>query len=442
MKIQFSAEGTPVVSDQFVTRAGKMFEVGKYPDKKFELSTADMDAVCRDFKPVSLGLFGEKPTAKLNVGHRPSIFDLGELGHISRVWHDGKEMFADVSLDKDIDAYFKKHNITATVSAEWDIPSKQLIGLALEHNPYFQDAAIYAAFSKDPETFARSAVASMHDSSVYNGAECGGKSLFSDAAQFMTSDELKTLQKVHDMCTGDGKHCDAMASRNAMYSASADPTPKPRTRKDEKQMTYFERMLAKFRGAGVPDKEATEAAAFAAAAHKESGENIASFSQADMDAAREATKKELRAEFAEQMATRDAQIQTLNANFAEDRSKATFAASEAAVTQLKRDCKLTAAEGAEYLAMAKDNPAAFAVVLPVLQKRTPLAQFGGPVQRIAPTPDSPTAQFNAKVQEYADKNKVSFGQAAKAVAQQDPQLAQAHFATTSIAVGGVSEGDN
>ncbi|MCW3053304.1 MAG: hypothetical protein JWN14_2474, partial [Chthonomonadales bacterium] len=317
---------------------------------------------------------------------------------------------------------------------------------ALEHNPYFHDAALYAAFSKDPIGFARNAVASMHDSSVYNGAECGGKSLFSEAAQFMTPDDLKTLQKVHDLCSGDGKHCDAMASRNAMYSAPADPTP-PRTRKDEKQMTYFERMLAKFRGAGVPDKEAKEAAAFAAAAHTDAtagGDTLpaANFSQSDIDTAREATKAEVRAEFHAEMAKRDKQIEDLKADFAGNEVKTTFAANKDAITQLKRDLKITAAEGEQYLKMAQENPAAFAANLPILKDRTPLAQFSGPKQRIAPTPDSPTAQFDAKVVEHADKNKVSYGQAAKAVAQQHPELAQAHFAATTIAVGGASEGDN
>lgn len=235
MNVIFSASENPTEDGEFVTRTGKIFQAGNYPSKKFSLDAAEMEAVCREFQPVTLHAEGDRPSAKVNVGHKPTLFDLGELGLVAKIWNNGTDLFADVKIDKDIDAYFQKHGIEAKVSAEWDIDTKKLIGLSLEHNPYFKDAALYAAFSKDPADFARSAVARMHDEAVYGGAECGGKSLFRAVAEFMTPAELQTMQAVHDTCKGESSsHCNAMASRSAMYSA--DPGKSPTTNPDERPL--------------------------------------------------------------------------------------------------------------------------------------------------------------------------------------------------------------
>lgn len=138
--IEFAVGPQVRVDGNFIIRTGKIFEAGDYPDKKFALNADEMRAACTNFQPVAL-----------NVEHVPTIFDLGDLGRVERVWDDGVNLSADVAVNRHVDAYMQQHKIPLKVSAEWDRELKTLSGLALVKNPRVTDAAIMAAFAAHKE---------------------------------------------------------------------------------------------------------------------------------------------------------------------------------------------------------------------------------------------------------------------------------------------------
>ena len=117
MEVTFSATENPTSEGDFVTRTGKIFEVGNWPNKVpggFALTPQEMDAECSRFQPVKLGKSNPKwPNAGNASGHKPSSFDLGRFGEINKLWNDGKNLYADVKLNKHIDAYFPSFNRTS-----------------------------------------------------------------------------------------------------------------------------------------------------------------------------------------------------------------------------------------------------------------------------------------------------------------------------------------
>lgn len=48
----FSVDGAATPDGEFITRTGKIFEAGEYPDKKFSLTEEELDAAVASFTPV------------------------------------------------------------------------------------------------------------------------------------------------------------------------------------------------------------------------------------------------------------------------------------------------------------------------------------------------------------------------------------------------------
>lgn len=129
----FSIEGPAKSDGDFVTRTGKLFEAGEYPDKKFSLTESEMDAAVAAFTPV-----------KNNLEHVNTVLD-GKVGKIQHVERRGKELFGTVQIPKWLDTIIGKDPLK--VSLEWARNTKQIIGNALVINPRVPDAQLVAAFT-------------------------------------------------------------------------------------------------------------------------------------------------------------------------------------------------------------------------------------------------------------------------------------------------------
>lgn len=134
-KIVFDLEAPSAREGAFVLRTGKIFEAGEYEDKAFSMSPEEMEAACRQFE-------AGKP---LNFEHAPCPLD-GLMGHVERIWNDGRSLYADVSLNRHLDAIYRENSLPVRVSAELFRDKKTLAGLALVRHPRVSDAALMAAF--------------------------------------------------------------------------------------------------------------------------------------------------------------------------------------------------------------------------------------------------------------------------------------------------------
>lgn len=133
----FSTEGDRV------RRQGKIFEVGTYPAQQFSLTEAEADAAIAGFQPVPLEVehFATKG--------QPSIFD-GKLGHLTRVWRQGKDLYGEVEVPAWADAPWGEWG--RKVSTVWNRATKSLERCGLVINPAVGDAAMMAAFAAQQPT--------------------------------------------------------------------------------------------------------------------------------------------------------------------------------------------------------------------------------------------------------------------------------------------------
>lgn len=147
-----------------VTRRGKIFEAGDYPDKTFDISAEELQAAVDAFEPVDL-----------DIEHMPTVLD-GKLGQLKSVAvaDDGMSLLGEVELPEWLHELIG--NVALRVSTTWDRMEKRLIGLALVLNPRVSDAAVFSAFagrrhsSADAKDFQ-----SIHDLMVTHGAICAAE---------------------------------------------------------------------------------------------------------------------------------------------------------------------------------------------------------------------------------------------------------------------------
>jgi hypothetical protein len=117
----------------YVVRRGKVSETGSYPDKNIAFSSDDFDAAVSDFAPVPM-----------DSEHEASLFD-GALGTLRRVWRQGKELWGEIAVPKELDALFTKNGIARRVSLTWDRATKRIIGCAWAKYPRVSDAAVFSS---------------------------------------------------------------------------------------------------------------------------------------------------------------------------------------------------------------------------------------------------------------------------------------------------------
>lgn len=405
----------PRVEGESVIRTGKFFECGtEFTDmhgRKFGISEAEADA-----------LLPAASEGYLNVEHAPSFLD-GLMGSIRRYWRDGKDILAEYAINKHLHALTEGRPIK--VSSEWDAQTKRPLGAAFVLHPAVKDAVMLTAFSTFTAQFGASHMQRLHDLSADYGAECGGTRYFHERAEFITPDELKALQDVHDHCAKNGADCNAYQTRKGMYYSRPQASAQP-DRKVAAKMSFLEGLKALFRKAGVPEDEI-------ATALKDAPEVKLETASADFSQHPEvvAMKKQVE-EQAALINRQSEQVTAMLAQQQEDRKLAQFKQDSVSVASLKRERKLTPAEADEYLTLAKDNPTAFAATLPLLQKREPLAQFSGPMLR-AQNPwqegsQDAGQQLVKMAEEKAKKDGISMQAALIAVGQEQHGLAAAHKA--------------
>jgi len=116
-----------------ITRTGKLFTAGDYPDKQFSLTEEELTAAIEHFAPVAA-----------NLQHRESLLD-GKLGGLQKVWRQGKELFGEIQIPAWLHETVGSEPIKP--SLEWDRATKRICGLAYVVSPRIADAALMSAFS-------------------------------------------------------------------------------------------------------------------------------------------------------------------------------------------------------------------------------------------------------------------------------------------------------
>jgi hypothetical protein len=402
MKWNVAFDSDPAVrfAGDMVIRTGKIFEVGDYPSHDFKLNESEADAAVKAFE-----------SAKLNIEHMPTILD-GKLGMVSKLWREGKDLVSEYAIPKWL------HDVTGAqpikLSAEWDRAKKQLIGAALVLNPRVKDAAMMAAFAE----FAKdSPIQRMHDKSCEMGAECSGKTLFADAATFMTPEALKALQHIHDHCAKNGADCDAYMTRKSMYFSA--PAGEPGG-KDKPAMNKWEiftgKLKALFVDAGIEVDGDTKIDPTPAAKVEMSDDAKAKFAAVET-----------------QLAEANAAIVALNNARATESKSAQFTADSAAIDGYLRSYRMTPVEAESWKVIAKETPEAFAAAKPALDKRSPLPQlvgFGGlnADQLRATVENGSTAgeKLVAMAHQRVKETKEDYAVAFTTVCRANPDLAREH----------------
>lgn len=261
---------TEAKDGEWVYRTGKVFEAGKYTDKKFEISPEEMCEAIADFKPVDLDL-----------EHMPTVLD-GKLGKLEAVTlgSDGWSLIGTVRLPKWLDTQLG--DAGRKVSATWDRATKRLTKLALVRNPRVKDAAVMAAFmahevvdkvedatesdlqSYFQEVFearfarqtwdGRQALQEIHDRTSRLGAVCSesnSRESKNDAkSEFVSESESKAIQQIHDFAIKGGAVCNFVATTDRQRSGESSSYYNTNNGEENSNMT-FEDVKAFFKG--LPD---------------------------------------------------------------------------------------------------------------------------------------------------------------------------------------------
>lgn len=183
-----TGEHPAIIASDIVTRKGKIFEAGDYPDKQFAITPEELAAAAADFKPVPLDL-----------EHRSTVLD-GRLGELSGVElsEDGRTLYGSVALPRWLDSLLDEGK--RKVSCTWDRATKRLQGLALVNQPRITDAVLMAAFTADFEGRRNSsadmaAIQTIHDHCAQLGAECASSEYSVNQNQAGTQPQLKEFKK-------------------------------------------------------------------------------------------------------------------------------------------------------------------------------------------------------------------------------------------------------
>ena len=117
-------------ADVTVTRQGKFFEIGEYPDKQFSLTEAEADAAIERFQG-----------GPINIEHIPTLLD-GKLGTVSRLWRQGRDVMAEYRIPTWLNRITGGQPIR--ISSEWDRIAKTPLGAAMVLEPRVADAVMMA----------------------------------------------------------------------------------------------------------------------------------------------------------------------------------------------------------------------------------------------------------------------------------------------------------
>jgi hypothetical protein len=493
-----------------VTRKGKFFEIGEYPDKNFSITEEEFDRGISSFKPFHN-----------TIEHLPTLFD-GKLGETTRIFRDGKTVYAEYQIPKWLDIVTGGEPIKT--SAEWDRETKVPVGNSLVLTPRVADAVMMTAINKLaispsdriaafkdytektrqsmakegealpdgrypisnvqdlhnaikdyemgdrdmpahdwivkrakelgafddlPEQWKKKAnmtsnhkmhVRDFHHRMVDCGAECKGKAIFSSEqlAEFMTPGELKEIQAYHDKSTDGGRNCDHYRTMNSGFGDTAPPRfteGKDPDMAGEKKPGLLSKIASFLGGEGLIDDD-----------KKKKLEDMDGDGDDDMDD--EKKKKDMddkdgmfSAKFAkmqEVMEAQAAEIKQLREAQFTNSAAAQFSLDCTSLNNLVSTGRMTRAEADKYQEVAKEDPAAFAKILPILAAKRPLAQFNDrPVHRLEPSSGSAAQQLDKLTKEkMKDTGSNDYAATFSAVCRENKELAQQQSVEGRSSLGG------
>jgi hypothetical protein len=205
-----------------ITKRGKIFVAGNYPDKNFAMTKEEVEEAVKKFTaPVPLDLNHHKKTLK-RLDER--------LGKLTEVSHDGHgNLFGTVTIPEWLNEVVCKdengNDLPLPVSCAF-AKDKSIVKLALTDTPRVSEAAVFAAFSKaHPEEATDDTVITAGEGSVEtdlktateaivnSGVNFGPEAMATFAAEFAkkvrTNEGQMVLQDVHDKLARAGAICSA-----------------------------------------------------------------------------------------------------------------------------------------------------------------------------------------------------------------------------------------
>ncbi len=386
----------------FVVRRGTFFQVGDYPDKQFALTEAEADAAIARFAPVPL-----------NIEHIPTIFD-GKLGMVRRLWREGKDLLAEYVIPRWLHEVTRGEAIK--ISSEWSRTTKCPQGGAFVLHPRVADAVMLAAFhntAQQQTTDAADASAAQEDAamSVRATGEQANGAAFALCAEREGLSQEEQSQAEHTQAQQ--AQC-GPPSRNHEVHYTEGAQTRMRPGKELETMSLLSGLKALFQRAGVPASE-IDAQLNGTGAQSGEGEDAPQtaprqFSTTDGEGTtgdpgltlegnegNEANEPdEERANVshyapAAQFARMEAELTRLReeARRAQDaQNEVRFAGDAQAIETLVRGGRMTPAEADAWRQIARDKPAAFAIVLPALHARPRLPHLGGATVRAGQAHDA------------------------------------------------------
>lgn len=235
------------VAGKYVLRTGKIFQAGEYPDKKFAISIDEIKNAVKDFKPIAI-----------NVEHEKTVWDglMGQLVSIEA--SENGDLFGGALIPKAVDDLLGgKYK----VSAEWSA-DKKLVGLGVVKKPRISDAALFAAsfsvkedeveaiFAETAKTWdGRSIIQQIHDLVARHGAICDESNSseypnyyysetdidLDEVIKFVSKEESKTIQKLHDATIKAGAKC-SFVKESKFSGAESGTTKRNVTMKNVKEL--------------------------------------------------------------------------------------------------------------------------------------------------------------------------------------------------------------
>lgn len=232
-----------------VIRHGKLFNVGSFPDKQFDLSPEEMWLAVESFTAVPVDL-----------EHTPTVLQ-SKLGTLERIEQssDGSVLYGDVRLPKWLDDLLGDDE--RKVSCTWDRATKRLTGLALVRTPRIADAALMAAFAGARHSAADTAdMQQIHDLACGQGAECDStKGNEMPSTTEVPNTEQTMMNKFFGWLTAGAPAGTPVATAPATFSAPATSSALVAPVADPEKDT-LKAQLAQLRAQQIGDR----AAAFAA----------------------------------------------------------------------------------------------------------------------------------------------------------------------------------
>lgn len=163
-KARYAEAARTTTTETYVILEGKIFEVGKWPSRRFEMSVETMDNAIQWFTPCFF-----------DYGHVSGPLD-GRLGVLRKIWRVENDLYGQAAIPLWLDDKITEVQGERRVSCTWDIEDVMLVGIAHVSNPAIIDAIVkevFTAFAGNRNNAAdQYSIQSIHDLAHLLGAAC------------------------------------------------------------------------------------------------------------------------------------------------------------------------------------------------------------------------------------------------------------------------------